>query len=137
MNETRFVQAHGRLCTAHVIKLAPDLLLELNINNAYYLKQKPGEKIIITGNVDIKTTTVYLQTTVSCLHHKALSLLVCFLFLVKKQFILPLCSSSKITWNSYGPLQMISAYFPARGRSLNRVKKQSSFVEFEQARNGL
>ena len=32
------VQAHGRLCTAHVIKLAPDLLLELNINNAYYSK---------------------------------------------------------------------------------------------------
>ena len=39
-NETRFfVQAHGRLCTAHVIKLAPDLLLELNINNAYYSKR--------------------------------------------------------------------------------------------------
>ena len=37
-NETRFVQAHGRLCTAHDIKLAPDLLLELNINNAYYSK---------------------------------------------------------------------------------------------------
>ena len=30
---------------------------------------------------------------------------------------------------------MISEYFPARGMSLNRVKKQSSFVEFEHARN--
>ena len=57
-----------------------------------------------------------------------------FLFLVRRPIILPLCSS-KIAWNSYVPLQIISEYFPARGRSVNRVKKPSSFVEFELARN--
>ena len=35
---------------------------------------------------------------------------------------LRLCSS-KIAWDNYAPLQMISDYFPARGRPLNRVKK--------------
>ena len=39
--------------------------------------------------------------------------------------------NSKIAWDNYAPLQMISEYFPARGWPLSRVKKRSSFVEFE------
>ena len=35
---------------------------------------------------------------------------------------LRLCSR-KIAWDNYAPLQMISEYFPARGRPLNRVKE--------------
>ena len=35
------------------------------ISNCYY---KPDDTAINTGNVDIKATTVYLQTSVSCLH---------------------------------------------------------------------
>jgi len=58
----------------------------------------------------------------------------CFLLLVKRSIILHLCSS-KIAWDNYASLQIISEYFPARGRPLNRVKKQSSFVEFGLARN--
>ena len=34
--------------------------------DCYY---KPDDTIINTSNVDIKATTVYLQTSVSCLHH--------------------------------------------------------------------
>ena len=56
---------------------------------------------------------------------------VCFRLLMKGSIILHLCGS-KIAWNNYAPLQMISEYFPARGRSLNLVKKPSSFMEFEQ-----
>ena len=59
---------------------------------------------------------------------------VCFLFLVKSPIILPLCGS-KIAWDNYAPLQIISEYFPASGRSLNRGEKPSSFVEFGHARN--
>ena len=62
---------------------------------------------------------------------------ICFLFPLshkKGQFILPLCSS-KIAWHNYATLQMISEYFPARGRSLNRAKRLSSFVEFGHAQN--
>ena len=32
-------------------------------------------------------------------------------------------------------MQMISEYFPARGRPINRVEKPSSFVECEHARD--
>ena len=46
----------------------------------------------------------------------------CFLFFAKSPIILPLCSS-KIAWDNYAPLQMISEYFPASGRSLNWVEK--------------
>ena len=59
----------------------------------------------------------------------------CLLLLIKRSIILHLCSS-KIAWDNYAPLQMLSEYFPARGRPLNRMKKPCSFVEFEHARNG-
>ena len=59
---------------------------------------------------------------------------VSFLLLMKRAIILHLCST-KIAWDNYAPLQMISEYFPARGRPLNYVRKPSSFVEFEHARN--
>ena len=32
--------------------------------------------------------------------------------------------SLKIKWDNYAPMQMISEYFPARGRPLNRVKNR-------------
>ena len=45
-------------------------------------------------------------------------------------------SSSKIVWDNYAPQQMISEYFPVRGRPLNRVKKAELFrIKFEHARN--
>ena len=47
---------------------------------------------------------------------------------------LRLCSS-QIAWDNYAPLQMISEYFPARGRPLNSVKKPTLSVEFEHVRN--
>ena len=46
---------------------------------------------------------------------------ICFLLLIKKSIILHLCSS-KIAWDNYASLQMISEYFPARDGPLNRVK---------------
>ena len=46
----------------------------------------------------------------------------CFLFFVKSPIILPLYSS-KIAWDNYAPLQMISENFPASGKSLNCVEK--------------
>ena len=45
-----------------------------------------------------------------------------FLLLIKGSIILHLCSS-KIARDNYASLQMIPEYFPARGRLLNRVKK--------------
>ena len=62
----------------------------------------------------------------------------CFLFFVKSPIILPLYSS-KIAWDNYAPLQMISENFPASGRSLNCVEKPrgirtchiSGHIEFE------
>ena len=46
-----------------------------------------------------------------------------------------LVCASVVAWDNYVPLQMISEYFPARGRPLNRVKKPTRFVEFEHVRN--
>ena len=47
---------------------------------------------------------------------------------------LRLCSS-EIALDNYAPLQMLSEYFPARGRPLNLVKKPTLSVEFEHVRN--
>ena len=38
-----------KLCTVHVRKLAPDLSLELNTNNAYYSKRKREKTCLTTS----------------------------------------------------------------------------------------
>ena len=79
------------------------------ITDCYY---KPNDTIINTSNVDIKATTFSFVSSSA----------LCFLFFAKSPIILPLYSS-KIAWDIYAPLQMISEYFPASGRSLNWVEK--------------
>ena len=44
----------------------------------------------------------------------------------KRSIILHLCRS-KIAWDNYAPLQMISEYFPACGRSPKLCKKAEFF----------
>ena len=77
--------------------------------DCYY---KPDDIITNIGNVDTNVTTVYIHWL-----QFAWLLYASWVFLIKKPIILPICSS-KIGWDNYAPLQLISQYFPASGRSL-------------------
>ena len=81
--------------------------------------------------MDIKAATVYLQTSVSCLHHMHDYSLYSMLPPSHKRSIIVQLCSNKIAWDNYASLQMISEYFSVRDRPLNYVKKPSSFVEFD------
>ena len=67
------------------------------ITDCYY---KPNDTIINTSNFQFRVFIICMTTAL------------CFLFFIKSPIILPLCSS-KIAWDKYAPLQMISEYFPA------------------------